>query len=152
AARRPDRSCGDGRHTGPGFSPQEAPQALPLVLACRRVQQRWRLQLLLLEVAEDRSQFLEAQILRLHLLMHAGVCRALGRDAGGLFRTSPQRKLPPPPFRDRRQGKGEQQFSAGAVTMWKAAREEFKEIVWLVCIVGGLSVLAVASAAALAAG
>jgi hypothetical protein len=35
--------------------------------------------------------------------------------------------------------------------MWKAAREEFKEVVWLVCIIGGLSVLAVASAAALAA-
>jgi len=35
--------------------------------------------------------------------------------------------------------------------MWKTAREEFKEVVWLVCIIGGLSVLAVASAAALAA-
>jgi hypothetical protein len=35
--------------------------------------------------------------------------------------------------------------------MWKAAREEFKEVVWLVCIISGLSVLAVASAAALAA-
>ena len=27
--------------------------------------------------------------------------------------------------------------------MWKAAREEFKEIVWLVCIIGGLSGLGV---------
>jgi hypothetical protein len=52
--------------------------------------------------------------------------------------------------RGRTPGREDTSLSVGAGTMWKAAREEMREIVWLVLVIGSLSALAAFSVAALA--
>ncbi|HEU4380079.1 MAG TPA: hypothetical protein VFR73_16015, partial [Hyphomicrobiaceae bacterium] len=95
---------------------------------------------------------LEAQVLRLHLLMRLVLAGSPAVRRGPVSHPGDATEISVASVQGRTPGEGERLLSAGARTMWKAAREEFTEIVWLVCIIGGLSVLAVASAAALAAG